>query len=778
MSFRLLSHNRLLLLLLLSTMLPLRAGAQYDDTTIASGHRTIAAGDVLEIMGISGEPDAKFEWILTTGGSFIEAGREKLFRTRLTQEGAYILDGQFTDVTGIRRLHMTIDVTAPLEEQPQSLESAAGKSGLNIVSLDMSADNSAARLNRDSSLLTLTVSQEFVNPIAGDLDTQQDTDGDGDPGNDNDLSDTLFSTEHNTLHLWFASPDAATTIALSTDAEDGTPIRQEIAVTSGDMPLSTGNIDAGVERQGTVSFSFPLDAWIDPATIVYEWNFGDGWRSMADKPTHQYFQSGRYDVNVVAREMSTGRILANGEETVEIIDAPKLIGNVSSSASSAAPKMPSSEPRKSGGSFFWTLVRILGVLLAAAALGAGSVWGLRKFPRREGALQKALEAAESKLLTPSGIEKETSNEEPAVLQLKRPDAPESHTLEASPRQNDREPDSALPALALTSQPLQDAPAPEWLHKGLVQAENKQKSAAFAPEPAPATMTVGTSSPSPTPPPIFSFPEEAMPPPLQNDQARQQLPDEHSPIIPAAEPEQSMSEDDMLPPWLKEDETKATEGTEGDSLRAERLLDQTEGAVIGPNNGPTASEISTDPELEATEAEDSVTVISDQTTAISPSIASVSPAPEPKTALALPAVMPSLESSAPSPTLSAIVAPPVPVSTSSTQLFSVPSPGANDHERLERELERKRRKRKRHRKNVKKRKEAGTDAVTSPAHLAAAPSPNPVPGPNASAPSPKPVEKDIPHAQPTTAQTPISSDKVAFMIKAEGLERKNGAQKGT
>ncbi|MBI2636545.1 hypothetical protein HYW84_04465, partial [Candidatus Peregrinibacteria bacterium] len=142
-----------------------------------------------------------------------------------------------------------------------------------------------------------------------------------------------------------------------------------------------------------------------------------------------------------------------------------------------------------------------------------------------------------------------------------------------------------------------------------------------------------------------------------------------------------------------------------------------------------------------------------------------------------------------------------VSVATPSLLQAPPTSASDQERLERERERRRRKRRRYRENVKKRKDSDPGPGTGPAPTTIIePPPHPAPnqlqpkapgarpdGPagleaeGITGPSPvphspvqpqKPAAKDILPAQQIAAQAPVSSDdKVAFMIKAEGVENR-------
>ncbi|NOS66839.1 MAG: hypothetical protein HOO67_00505, partial [Candidatus Peribacteraceae bacterium] len=867
MPFRRLLHG-LLLLLLLSTASPYAAAQQDDAETIASAQRTVAAGDVFEILGVNEAAFAQFDWILTADGSFVEAGRENMFRTRLIQEGTYTLDGQFNTETGIRRIQLTIDVTEPREPPPDEDDETAV--GLEIVTTDLPSENNTVRLQPDSSLLTLTPSAAFTGPIAGDLDIRSDTDGDGIPGNDNDFGDTLFSTEHNPLHPWFASDDAVVMMALSTEAEDGTPITQEIGVTSGSLPIPTGSVDSEQKQNGTVAFSFPLESDIDPATVVYQWYFGDGWQSLEDAPIHTYIRNDTFDVSVIVRELSTGHVLAEGAGTVEITDVPEaIVSSASSGAASSATsssKPPVETPGESGGgSFVWTMLKILAVLLVAAGIGAGGVWAYRKFLRREGALQKALEQAESMLIKKQPGAADTPSTEPVSMALKRPEKAEvvdsPSTAEKSPTPAPTPASTFAPAGASVDRPAASptpAPstppptvaAPAWLEKGLAVAKEKEKTAPSS-SPAPAAPPAPTSpSPNPTdfssPPslPGDQFPTEAV-----KDKPKPPAPTPSvapAPSLVAQDAEHPLSEDDLLPPWLKEDATDATKETEATKAAAPSPVPSPPPPAPTPAAPPTP--------LAASTPTDTPSWLMDA--APTPPPAPAAPVqPEPPTPPLPPVITPEAEPAPKpeSPSVPETLAPP-PV----TPALSIPTPTSavnpEDQARAERERERKRRKRQRYRENLKNRSSAGlrpanseTPELASPASVTptvksetktvikpsisgptktetkaivpAAPAPLPakiepkpasvittppqapkpvapapkiapkpvqkstVPSPTSvgtdqktPAPAPtgqKPVAKDIPKQETSSAQSPApADDKIAFVIKAEGIEKKD------
>lgn len=695
-------------LLLLTTVVIPMATAQYDrEQSTATASASIFAGDVFEILGMSADGQGQFDWILTTDGMFVEAGRERIFRTRLTQPGTYTLDAQTTDEAGNRRLQMTIDV----QSRPDGSESPDSVQGLDIVTTDPPAGNAGVFVDPANAVLTLTASPIVSGQITLDLNTGMDSGGDGDPFNDNDAADTLFSSEHNPLRIWYAVPAAAASLRLSTQAEDGTGITQDVLVTAGQPPFQSDDINISDEENGQISLSFPLDSSVDLSTVVYQWDFGDGRQSIVDAPIHRYLLNGEYSVRVTVREMATGRVVAQGTGMVTITGVPEVV-TASSSASSVS-SQPSGQTSSGGGSFLWTLLKILLVLIAAGALGAGGVWAARKFLHREGSLQKALEDAEAKLLNKEPASPDTA---PATLQLKRPAQPEEPAVEVTetPTVVQEPPAEVAPPAAAPPPVIEPAPAPAWLEKGLTAAQSTPPASA----PAPAAVDAPPAPPAPAPVVNELPPVAPVEPPA-------------TPVTP--EPPQ-MTEEDMLPPWLKEEGTEATKGTDGTEVSGASTS-----VATPPPPAPVAmpTEAKTEPPAPAPASEPTPPLLETPITPVS------LPTPAPAPALATPSAQ--------------------------TQL-SAPTA---DQERAERERERKRRKRQRYRENLKKRSAETGSTTSAEAEQKQNIAPEPRVAPVQKMEPTKSVPQDIPPAQPsTTAASPApADDKIAFMIKAEGVEKK-------
>ncbi len=799
--------HRVLLVSLLTcsiALLPHARAQEGDDPSITEGTLQINAGDILEFLGISADPDAGFDWVLTQNGTFVEAGRDRIYRTRLTQEGTYILDGQLRSEAGDRRLHLSIEVSPRNDgfgDQPEAEESF----GLEVVTTDLPLQDGGVEIAEQSPLLTLTPSPVLTGPIRLDLDTRSDSDQDGDPENDNDAADTLFSTEHNPLRLWFPGLTQQVTMRLSTTAEDGTSIEQDITVAAGSDVIPTGTVTIGDERDATVNFSFRPDESVDPRQVVYRWDFGDGRQSLIDEPTHRYGANGEYTVHVTVRELATGRLLAEGEGVVTISGIPdEGMGESSSSlatSSAAASSAPAETPLTEGSSLLWTLLKIFLVLLLTIALGAIGVLGFTKFLRREGSLQKALEEAEGKLLkkdttAPAG---ETP---PPTMKLKRPEPPPKPAMEETIEQaiateTVKEPSAPPPPPPAKT----EAAAPAWLQKGLETStpsstapplarpvQSPPSSAPdFSPAPPPPAPAISQPYGEPAPPPDASVPPwlrtEETPSPASPAPAPAPTP-APSPSTPAPattptqEPE-AATEDDLLPPWLRE-EPKAKEGGDGKEDKEESSFkspapDQANSAIAStPQPSPVAPPTAPAPQVEPSAPLPKADPPASPPPAIAaaPDVKALSQ-PSTQTALPAPPVVSTQEGQKKVAPEQAPIQLKTPTSSVSS-VSSVPSVASNDA--AEREQERKRRKRQRYRENLKKRKTENGTEVSEGTEGTEVSAPGVPPVTKATTPpapaKTSPVAQDILPANPP----PKADDKVQFVIKAEGVEKKHTEKK--
>jgi hypothetical protein len=800
------------LVLLLGILVP-GANAQQTDAPRASAR--LMQGDVLETMAVTGDENPEYGWVLTKDGELIEAGREKIFRTRLTDAGTYVLDGNARIASGDKRVIMTIIVT-PFEEG-QNDDNAPQQ--LDVVSTNPPVLSGTLPITADEPVVSLTPAPFVSGAITLDLDSMTDSDGDGVPNNDNDAGDTLFADEHNALHLWYLDPKEAQALYLSAQTEDGTPLLQRIELAGGTDTVPTGDILTSSAGPGVIRFELPLQSTVPQENVVIEWNFGDGRKSLVDEPEHRYAYDGTYDVKAIVRELQTGRVLLEASMSVPVTGTtgPTNTSSSSSSSSRSASSAPSTqEPSTGTSSTVITIIRILFFGAIAIAIGIGAVWAFKKFMNRESSLQKTLEEAEKKLLGKEGDESDA----PPPMELKRSkpaDAPEATPAPEAPAAEQKTEEVAPPAPA----PQTEAPAPAWLQKGLDVAAETGQTPTNPPPPAieppvtplPVEQSAAAPEPVPTPAPAPSPIQE-----LPAQPAAQEIAD----ALPEAE---------LLPPWLQE----ANEQPVADAVAPAAAVEPpvtalpVEPTPPAPQAAPAPAPIAEPtpapvpapivepipaPVVEPTPIPEPAPVAPVvPTPVIEPApvptpapIAEPAPAPapivEPTPVPApapipepIPAPVPVPEPIAPAPVVAAPVPAPVTPTPAvpATQTPAAPAPLSPEAQaRLDREREKKRKKRQRYRENLKKRK-VEEKSVTSPV---AAPVPTPKPNPApivesapASAPiappapkptpAPKPVEKkpaSKPKPVPQDIPPATADDSVAFLVRADSVEKQQKEKK--
>lgn len=636
-------------------------------------------GDVFEIMGATNAPDVQFGWVLTRDGQFVEAGRDRVFHTRLTDPGYYLLDGSAQGPGIDARVRLTVQAL-PRDERPVWMDLLTGVPPETMVITDPPARSGIVRLRDTGQVATLLRSSEHLHrTISGDLRTTEDGDGNGRGDDDDDIGQTLFALEGNPLHLWRPDAGDAQGVRLWATNADGSTLDQRLtfAFPGSAAIVESGAIEAREEAGGIVRFSFELDPGLLPEDVFSLWNFGDGNQSMLDAPTHAYTADDDYEVSVVVRVLTTGIAVMEGKKTVHIsgvgIQGSSATSSTASSAASA-PAEPSATP-SDGGGILWFIVKALLVIIVIALLGVFAVFGIKRILHRESRLQKALESAEAQLLKgkkPGALPADASPEPPA-LTLTAPDA--------APQETPQKPEAAQPAA----------------------------------ETAPPELPTAQEPTAPAIPPVVTTQAPAW---LQKGLSME-------PPAPAA-PIAAQTEDDMLPPWLREEGAGVVEGTKA-----------TEATKVTEAAPPTQATLTQEPSQPAPPPPPP------------PPPPPVPPTPEPlpPPVIAEP-VTPVAPPPAPAPTVTApalppppIVEPPAPSPLSTTTATHLPSPSPNPNP-LDRERERKRRKRQRYRENLKKRQ--------------------------ATTPVPSPV---------SATSAPNTDDTVKFMIKAEGIEKKNEGATG-
>lgn len=716
------------------------ASAQTADRS-DQAERSLTIGDVFEIIAIPDE-SATFGWVLTKENQFIEAGRDNVFRTRLTQPGKYRLDGSMRTINGESRLLMEI-TAKPLTGLPDAPPDTA----------DIAEITGGSETDILNPLMSIRPAGWVQGVIGVDTDTAKDSDGNGILTDDQDLGDSLFATEHNTIHLWF-SENPPHRIALATTAADGTMVTQVAGIGDATIPTIADTIEAGDEQRGLVRFVIPIDVAISPEDLVFYWVFGDGATSFADTPTHRYKANGEYTVSVTVRELATAEIIAQGETSVVIENATIVEPPSSAGGTVQSSKPASSKPAENTGATrtsdaVMLIVKLTVILLLAIVIGVAAVWAGRKFLGRESRLQKTLADAEAMLVSPAGKTEEAALETaapPMTLRKAASSAPETSMEEAVPAEVATEPAEVIAPV------VTEAAAPAWLQQGLEMAKDQQLPGAPVQD---ETPPVAPETPAPT--------GETTPAPE---------------TAPAPAEDAQQTEEESLPPWLQEGNSDAAE-TIGEPAVEPTVTEPsiTNPAPPPPWLAPAPAVTETPLETAAEQKTAEPTVEPPAPVATEPAVTPESPVNPPVQEATPPAPAPAPEiiTAAPAP-VAPVAAEPAPEPTPApapTPVAAAPTADADAVARAERERERKRKKRQRYRENLRKRETAGKTENPGAAQKTPIPTTTVAPAPAASPKAPvaaAPVAQDIPlQEKKTDSPAPVvPDDQVAFIVKAENI----------
>ncbi|MFH0851459.1 MAG: PKD domain-containing protein, partial [Candidatus Peregrinibacteria bacterium] len=656
---------------------------------------TLAPGSVFEILAVSDSSDRQTAWSLTKAdGSFVQADRGPLFRKRFAETGDFLLRGEVTaaDRTPVTQRTFAIHIvpgTPPLTTN----------AGDNMFVVTDPPFDAGGIVVVGVNLQTILVQANPGTMQPGvDVNSNMDTNGDGDATNDNDSRGTFFAADGSALRLWFTDGMTERTLTVRRNGAAG-PVTQTIRLYVGSAPASvetpeqqpipspSGLESVRIEDRGNGTYAFS----IDPAALSTEgraillyWDFGDGHQSMLDRPVHTYVQNGQYTVNLQARDLQTTQeaLRITGMLPVNTVEPPQQ--SSSAQDGSALSSEASSSAASSSRFSLRSIATIGGGLLLAILVGFAAVTIVGKI------VQRRLDREPPP--PPSGKPVKKSPPPAGPLSLDQPPpmsvidvSPAPHTEDAqetpdeetaTPNDTAEEEPSKLSELA-----FKEEEAPSWLRQGHEEAEKRGH-------------TVATALPD-------------------QEKSTEELP---------ASQEPDGKESRPLPPWLEPIAPAPTEIP----------------APLPPAaaSAPAQKPIPPPPPLP------------EPVTAPAQSAPPIEPEPQPE-----PSPVPPPPPSASEPTPAAAPSAPLPAPAQPATALA-PTPRMEEKNELsEAERERRRKKRARYRANKKSREESAeqSDAPQEPP-----PALEPKPAPPASAPSPAksiPVKKQEPPPPPAQESAP-------------------------
>lgn len=480
--------------------------ARSSAATIGEETVKLRIGNIFEIIADPGDASATYSWILTQGREFIEASRDNGFRYRFIQDQTYTLRAEV--VYGGKRLTKNITIVVlPQDDTTLPTVTTVG-TGASLVGVIPEPDqHGRVILSQDQEILQLVPLTDDISQYALDVDTARDTDQDGNPGNDVDDTDTYFHSDGNSLWIWLARDITEVDMAVTGLRSDGgTPLTQKIEILSEETARAQGvltspvRITAEETSDGTFTFTPSLVRPMPDGTpLFYEWEFGDGTRSIDTITTHTYATIDTYLVQLHVRDLQTGSSVGSAEHTVVV---SKLAGSTGETPIDE-PVEPIDEPSTS--SLPWGRIALFaGIFIGSLLIGLLIVW-LLSFIRRSGkkledtlaTMEEAVVPATAQTAPPLAIRKPTSA--PVATDL-RP---------AQQKVIDAEVQAAAPVKVPTT--VTEAAAPDWLKKGLSTPQATPPVAKPAPAPAPAApkpapVVPPVPRPAPVTPPVAQAPK--------------------------------------------------------------------------------------------------------------------------------------------------------------------------------------------------------------------------------------------------------------------------------
>ena len=555
--------------LVLMAVAILQASAQGATETITS-----PLGSVFEILAETHMTDAQYGWILTKNQEFLGAERTKTFRTRFADPGTYLLNAEVSgsDPANPLRERRTISIVVSDAASPPAHGTGTLADTLVIADPPLDRFNRIV-LSRMRSVVTFRPARESPSTFLIDLDTLRDSNGDGDPTNDNDAPDTFFSSHGDPLAVWFSSPILERSVRVTAQLPDGSMHSQDLRVVHEDVAsredqqlLKAIEIVSTPTGSGSVQLKVTYPKGAPQSPVLIHWEFGDGGQSLLDEPEHLYPANGNYTVTVSVRDLTTGRVIESGSTLITIGSFP-----VTGSGSSAGTVTGNGETN--GGFSFGLLFRILGVGALSLLAGFIVIFLISKLSRKGSSLASTLAAAEEKLtgaaptdvIAPLQIidAQEVTKPKPEPV-TKAPSEPKREDPKASvtPQQESKQmPDWLRPTQAKKEEPAPSTPppsspvpvpppAPPAPQKPAASASEGPVPDWLKPKPASATAPTPPSPPlekkkepppPPAPPKATPEPPKPTPPPAQKPP---------TPSKPAETAQTQSNGSGPVPPWLQ------------------------------------------------------------------------------------------------------------------------------------------------------------------------------------------------------------------------------------
>lgn len=500
----------------------------------------IEAGQMLEVGTDTDVTKPDYSWILTKDRVFQNAQRTKFFQTRPAQTGVYSLDISIQDSVGVRNEYRAFKVVVTEPTVLPPLQSSSGSTPLKaLLRTTPAAMNGTVYLAPEGGMLRIDASPSLgkITSYNLDLDSTVDADGNGNSTDDHDNQKT-YSEQTGSPIAFFVLPShskRSMTLAV-TNAATGLTDRTSIAISfdpppagATSEPLSDPNSPiriSGSDSTAVLSATLP-EGLVAGKQLLYQWDFGDRSKSLLTSPSHTYAAAGTYTISLTVLDITTGQIVFQGTNAVQITTNQQPVSSSSSSASSTE----ATAPDKSGSTMGSLLtVGFIILLLIGLAIGLymAAMWVKRKTTV---SLEKTIEHMEKTLVKKEVVDSTTV--EPLKLRKDKPATSPAIAPPATDAISEREKSKKEFTGTTRDNPVPvnaSAPVPDWLAKASsTPASTSPKASAPAPQSpkapspalAPKAPPTAPPAPPPKPQPTAPLPPKAQPAPAPVTQPKPQ-----------------------------------------------------------------------------------------------------------------------------------------------------------------------------------------------------------------------------------------------------------------
>lgn len=366
---------------------------------------SLRVGDIFEILPIHSIQNPTFTWILTQDRTFLEASRAPSFRKRLIQPGSYSLYAEIASQDGSQRFTRTIALQYAAREPGQTYTNTTATTEQTLVTTEpASTTNGKVAMAKGKQLLLLQPVNPNIVPLAIDLDTNKDADGDGKADNDIQSSETFFHTDATPLYVWITNEPLTThSISVTAAMPDGART-QKIEILNEDIARAQGAIQSPIriETKATSERTYTFTpVFENPAAaegqLLYQWQFGDGQQSLLTKPEHTYAENGTYSVSLLVRNLRDGSEVASTATSLKV-DPSVAQASSTSSEDTTTPSSPSGTSNFSLGS----ILMMAGLFLGSVILGVGIIMLLGLLRKKKITLADTIESIEQTVIKTPG----------------------------------------------------------------------------------------------------------------------------------------------------------------------------------------------------------------------------------------------------------------------------------------------------------------------------------------------------------------------------------------